>query len=185
MLGVAGQLASGKTRIADALGTELGWRVAGFGSFVRAQASSRASGTDRASLQELGAQLLEEYGPAGLSRRVLMAGGWLPGQPVVVEGIRHMEVARALAELVAPIEFRLIYLLMPEEVRLARAEARDGVAPKEVAGLERHSTEVQVPREIKDAADIIVDGTAEIAALVRDVVARLEDLGPCTTRAWP
>jgi hypothetical protein len=57
---------------------------------------------------------LIEKDPEEFCRAVLAHYGWNAGEPLVIDGIRRVEVARALCKLVAPLEVRVIFLDVDE-----------------------------------------------------------------------
>src|SRR5438105_3821546 len=112
VLGVAGKIASGKSTLSTAFAETVGWPHASFGDYVRSVA--REQGLDpsnRETLQKIGASLVDRDCEA-FCRDVLAEADWKPGQPLVIEGIRHAEVKDALERLVSPSKFVLTYLLV-------------------------------------------------------------------------
>jgi hypothetical protein len=73
-------------------------------------------------------------------RAVLMQVHWEPGQPLVIDGIRHTEAVDALRQLVTPSE------------------------------AEEHPIEVQVGTVLPEMADLIVDGARPVEDLLREMV---------------
>jgi hypothetical protein len=73
-----------------ALADRIGANVAGFGDFVRAEATTRDVDPSRDNLQALGEQLKRELGDDEFVRRVLTS---VPTDGhTVVDGIRHPEI---------------------------------------------------------------------------------------------
>jgi len=122
-------------------------------------------------LQAVGEELLDVLGPRGLVDGVLDRARWTPEKTIVVEGIRHESVVRALRERVAPIVPVLIYLDVPEQARSRRVAARDGISADELQGHDEHSTEREVPIGVRDLADLVIpvaDDPAETVAILLD-----------------
>ena len=119
----AGRIGAGKSSVSAAFAEDLGWKFASFGGFVRKTATSRGMEHSRESLQAIGAEL-EAKDAAMFCRAVLDDAGWNAGEPVVVEGIRHVRILEALKSLVAPQPVFLVYLEAPEELRRARLQER-------------------------------------------------------------
>ena len=105
-LAIAGGIASGKTSLAKALSERLAWPRASFGDCVREVAAEQGLGTLRETLQAVGEALIAA-GWDSFCRRTLCEGGWRPGGPVIVDGIRHVE---AIDHLRAVLHLSLIHI---------------------------------------------------------------------------
>jgi dephospho-CoA kinase len=81
VIGLAGQIAAGKTTIATRLAARLGIPRVSFGDEVRRVAAERGLPADRAVLQDLGEELIAA-GWDSFCRAVLAQGAWQPGQPL-------------------------------------------------------------------------------------------------------
>jgi dephospho-CoA kinase len=101
VIAFAGRIGAGKSSVAKALADHLGWKLASFGAYVRTVVSSRGLSLSRESLQAVGEEL-EAKDTTALCRAVLNAAFWQPGEPLVIEGIRHVRVLEILKTLVAP-----------------------------------------------------------------------------------
>jgi hypothetical protein len=102
---------------------------------------------------------------------VLTQANWHAGEPVVVEGVRHLEALAAIKKVTAPSDVVLIYLDVSDAARTARLAA---VRPTDALGLahaEEHSTEVQVKDLLQSTADLVVDAERELDAVVGDIAA--------------
>src|SRR5262249_7886702 len=120
-------------------------------------------------LQDIGAALVET-GVEDFCRSVLARANWRAGEPIVIDGLRHKEVARALRRIVAPLDLRVVLLQVDEDARrtrLERARKEDAEKLKSVAG---HSTEEQVRSELPNIADLKLEGDRPVEDLVRTVV---------------
>jgi len=121
IVGIAGQIGSGKTSLAKELCKRLNWQLISFGSFVRSEANRRGLKIERAALQQLGENLISEFGPAEFVRQVLCSNK--PFSNIVIDGIRHVEIWQAIQSVAQ--KGILVYLDVPEEVRIARLHERD------------------------------------------------------------
>lgn len=175
-IGISGKLGGGKSSVAAQLADSLRCPLASFGDFVRRRARADGMAERREALQELGAALLETLGPREFATQVLETSGWASGQSVVVEGVRHPEIAMALKEIVLPIRFCLVYLDVPEADRLTRLAARDGLDPEEVDRLDRHSTEIGVTQDVKRMADHVIDAGRDLTVVANDILRRLDQI---------
>jgi len=123
ILGLAGQIGSGKTSLAVELSKQLGWKNVSFGSFVRSEAGRLGIPTTRGALQQLGENLNAELGSDEFVRQVLYSES--RHSNIVIDGIRHVEIWQAI-QVLAQKSF-LVYLDIPVEVRIARLRQRDNL----------------------------------------------------------
>lgn len=104
--------------------------------------------------------------PARLVADCLRHACWAPGEPVLFDAVRHVEVLAALRETLARGRVLHVGLTLPPSERLARLSGR-GDAPTAVSGV-RHSTERQVP-DLLLLADALLDASHPVATLVQDL----------------
>lgn len=173
VVGVAGGIGVGKSEFARALAMALGGAATGFGDMVREAALSRGISLDRDNLQVFGAALKTELGDDEFARRALVR--LHTDGPAVIEGVRHVEIADALARVAAPRKFMLIFLDADTDLRQGRIT---NVRPDDAARLStlgQHSTEKQVlDGSLRHRADLVLDARLELVSLVHVV---LEALG--------
>jgi len=155
ILAFAGRMGAGKSSVSGAIATDLGWKFASFGGFVRKTATSRGIEHTRESLQAIGEEL-EANNPVTFCRAVLDDAEWQPGESVVVEGIRHVRIWDTLKNLVAPQSIFLVYLEAPEELRRARLQERGAQEANYLRQAEAHSTERDVIAELPRLANIVL-----------------------------
>lgn len=157
-VGFAGAIGSGKTTIATTLHQLLGGVFVSFGDYVRAEAQRRGLAEPRETLQDLGESLITEQGWDGFCRDTLAYFGWHHGDPVVIDGVRHVEVVSALRRLVSPEQFALVFVTTAEGVRLERLKIEGLSEHRRRARVEAHSTESQVRGPLPEIANLLVDG---------------------------
>jgi len=171
VLAFSARQGSGKSTISAELAEELGWPRAGFGDYLRRVADERGLNTDREILQELGERFvrdnLEQF-----CRNVLGSVGWVPGQGIVVDGIRHAQTMEVLRNIVRPMPVLLVYIDLPDAVRFDRLRAR-GVSETLAERNEQHSTEAQVIDTLPRLADLRVDGRNTVAVIKAEIMASL------------
>ena len=102
----------------------MGWHRVGFGDYVRGEAKRRGIDEFLETLQAVGEGLVAR-GPETFCRAVLRQADWESGGPLVIDGIRHAEIVAALRAVLAPTEFRLVYISVAEDVRKTRLLRRD------------------------------------------------------------
>ncbi len=167
IISVAGQIGSGKTSLANELCKILNAKMVSFGDYVRSEATGRNMPLDRTSLQHLGGSLISELGYLEFVKRVLSMVE--PHPFMIVDGIRHTEVWRALHSLFP--KSLLVYLDITETIRLERLRDRDNLDIDSIRAAMDHPMEKNIPL-LRDLADIVLqlssisEMTAKIVKLV-------------------
>jgi cytidylate kinase len=171
VLGLTGQIASGKSTLAKGLAATLGWHRVSFGGYVRQVAKDSGYDEERKTLQNVGQHLLDTRGAEQFCVDVLeaQAGAFVPGQNLVVDGVRHERVADALASLVYPSAFALIVLRVDQRTRERRLELREGEGLQALHEADRHPTEFDVIRALRRQAGLTLVSTRPSGELVRTV----------------
>lgn len=173
VLGFAGRIASGKSTLSKEISQHLGWQYVSFSYYVRTVARNRKLDESREVLQNLGASLINQ-GVEKFCQSVLAQVNWQPLQPLVIDGIRHVEVVKVLQKIISPLEFRLVFISIDEKIRNARLDKRNITDYQNNQGIEAHSTEVQVQTLLPRIADLTVDGTQKTEELVQEVLAWMQ-----------
>ena len=167
----AGRMGTGKCSVSIALATNMGWKRASFGDFVRLIAAKRGLEPSRQVLQMIGAEL-ESQDAVAFCKDVLESAGWHSGESIVVDGIRHVRVFEILRDLLSPVPVILVCLEAEEDLRKARLLERDGMEAGSCASAEAHSTEQDVISRLPDLADLRIftkDGSQqEILQRIKD-----------------
>ena len=166
LLCFSGEMGSGKSSVSSTVAEKLGWRRAGFGDYLRSEIT-RLGGdpTDREALQDLGQNRVHDD-PAGFCRDVLRAGGFLPGDDFVIDGVRHVRIFEILAEVSAPSQARLVFLGAIETNRIARVEAR--VDARDFARASTHRVEAELRTALPQQADGLVNADRSLDHVVSD-----------------
>lgn len=151
----AGRIGAGKSSVAKALADHLGWRLASFGAYIRIVASGRGLSPSRESLQAVGEEL-EAADATALCRAVLHAASWQAGQPLVIEGIRHVRVLEILKAVVAPQPLVFVYLEADDDERRSRLRDRGTGEADRLEDVEAHPTEQDVLTHLPKLADLIL-----------------------------
>lgn len=176
VIGIAGHAKSGKSTLGNALAERLGISAASFGHEVRRVAAERNTAVypvaaDRETLMRLGEELVSSS-HKDFCRRVLARAGWMPGMPLIVEGIRHRVIVHDLRELVAPARFFLVLVdAAPAEREKRLAEDSDGRLT--LVAMDAHSTEREVDDHVRSEAQLVVDGTMTVEENVSRIIATL------------
>jgi len=149
----AGRMGAGKSSISSALASDMKWKRASFGEFVRYIAKKRGLEQSREVLQAVGAEL-EAGDVVAFCQDVLRFAEWGGGESLVIDGIRHVRVLETLRKLIAPVPLLFVYLDAEEETRKSRLLARDRIDAASLAASESHSTEREVISRLPDLADL-------------------------------
>jgi dephospho-CoA kinase len=173
VIAIAGRIGSGKTTLSKDLANALQCMRASFGDYVRGAVQERGLPPTRENLQVIGTQLLIGD-PRRFCSSVLSSCGWQPGKDLVIDGLRHIMTIPIIRRLVEPAAMKIVYVSVPEEIRLQRLKDRGEGDARNVARIESHSSELEL-EPIAQLAELAVRGdkpreanVAEIAAWLRD-----------------
>lgn len=174
---VSGRIASGKSTLAKALASSTGWTAASFGAYIRYVATQRGLGTNRATLQAIGSELVQA-GEESFVTDVFRSVGWQPGQPAILEGVRHLSVLNAVRRVVAPLPVYHVHVAVGEAERSARVASRgEGDRGIQLADVHETERDARPGAALEDAADYIAYGTANPAVHAAEVIQRLSNKG--------
>jgi dephospho-CoA kinase len=127
IIAISGRIASGKTTIARALAATLGWKLAGFGDFVRQAAKDRGfKELNREVLQNVGQELVVTDTPS-FCRKFLASVQFRPGDLLIVDGIRHLQVLRDIQAETKPSKIKLLHIEAHRDVRKERFARREPI----------------------------------------------------------
>jgi dephospho-CoA kinase len=165
----SGPIGSGKSDVSKLFAEQIGAKRNSFGSTVREIAVERGLSINRVGLQSLGAFLVASERD-GFCRRVVSIALNNPASPIVIDGLRHIEILMELKRIVSPRTVRCIYVDASPSIRLERVRLRDGLSQSELAKLERHSTEVEVEQHLRAQADFIAENSNSLGECVQGLV---------------
>ena len=155
----SGKIASGKTSTSRAVASALRCGRASFGDYLRDEVTERGGDPGcRKSLQDLGQGRLD-HDAESFCTDVLAAGGFVPGEDFVLDGIRHVEVLPHLISISAPSEVRLIFLKADAGLRSIRVADRSGRVSEDFDRATNHLVEADMEAELPMAAHAIVDSS--------------------------
>jgi hypothetical protein len=169
---LAGPIASGKTTVGKMVAESLRAPRLSFGRFV---ADGEPDVATREQLQVAGSSLIVRLGAQEFVRAVLGFNACTPGDvPAVWDGLRHLEVLRALEQVYAPHPVVLCFLDPPAEPRRQRALADAGSAER-LRRWEADPTEVQLGL-LRQAAHVVCEDATptEAAKRILDRCRRVE-----------
>jgi dephospho-CoA kinase len=168
----AGRIGSGKTSVTRALATQLGWRRAAFGDYLRDRiVREGGDANDRQVLQDLGQRLVDNDAEL-FCRDVLAHADYVQGESLLVDGIRHVAMYRLVVSIVAPVESRLIYLSADIENVRNRVDRRSGEA-NDLARAEAHRVEAELSTDVPAVADAIIDSNQTFDSVVSVVISMI------------
>lgn len=163
LVAIAGAIASGKSELARELARRWNCPRASFGGLVAEEAARRSLSTDRDTLQQLGAELIDTLGWVEFCDRTLrLAGASWTSDRVVIDGIRHLEAIETLRSGFAPVPIPLVYVACDPSIRVGRQLAR-GAGRAEIERWDADPTE-QAQDVLRASADLIVSGDGPLAA---------------------
>lgn len=172
IIALAGRIQAGKTTVAKTLSATLHSKRASFGDYFRIMAQRAGiDPTDRAKLQELGASVVAAS-PVSLCEDLLRSVKWHPGETLIIDGIRHLEILNILRRLVAPMRLVLVYVRR-DAARLSSLHQSSD--EESLTVFEKHSTEIQ--NDVLCAmSDITVSGEAKVDQIVEGLLRLIGDL---------
>lgn len=147
---LAGGIASGKTTLAQALAEV--WpntSVRSFGDVVRRRALADGLPATRSALQDLGRRLIAEGWPAFVS--TLLADVPTSSGMLVVDGMRHLQVANELRRRLPDATVYVVYVASDDAVIRLRLAGR-GESPDVL----KHEVEAELFR-VAETADLVLD----------------------------
>ncbi len=175
VIAFSGSIASGKSTLSQEVAKTFQWKRASFGDYVRSVAQNRGIANSREVLQAIGADLLQRD-MEGFCRTVLAQADWQLGQPLVIDGIRHVEVLDNLKQIVAPMPLFLVLVTVDESTRTNRLLERGTVDLEKYQHLEHDSTEQQVKSALANIADLVMDSGHSLEENVEQLVSWLKHI---------
>jgi chloramphenicol 3-O-phosphotransferase len=149
---LGGPSKSGKTSVGRRFAEELALRFASFGDYVRKEATRRgirnASSVD---LQAVGLSLVTSD-LVNFCQSVLIDAGFVRGEGLVIDGVRHLDTVRVLKRLFGEQPLRVIYLYSSLAVR----RQRGSFTVDDLDRLDSHPVEAET-QAVKNIADFVLD----------------------------
>ncbi|BAT56595.1 Dephospho-CoA kinase (plasmid) [Nostoc sp. NIES-3756] len=169
ILGFSGSIASGKSTLSIRIASCLKWERVSFGDYVRSVAQHQGIEVSRKVLQSVGASLINQ-GMEQFCCSVLEQANWRLGQPLIIDGIRHVEAVSVLRRLLFPSQLLIIFIAVNEQTRESRLIEKGLTQYEELQQIDEHSTEVEVQTRLKKMANLIVDGNKQVEQLVEEII---------------
>ena len=178
-LGFCGKIGSGKSTISKAVAKAMHWPFVSFGDHVRRVAIERGLTPLRANLQDVGLDLIGQ-GWEQFCLAVLRQAKWSPGEPIVIDGIRHEMAFRTLSELVRPATLKLVLVVTSEDERQRRIPSLQTPDNRSPGTADSHATEAEVGSTLISLANLKVDGADDVTKTAETIVrwVRSEDAAP-------
>jgi adenylate kinase family enzyme len=173
VLSFAAPIEAGKTTVSTSVAARLDVPRVSFGGYLRRLAQQMGLEVTREVLQDLGNRLVSDDVRA-FCDEVLKEQPWQEGRPLIVDGVRHIEVLDTLRDMLAPAEEYLIYIKVDRATQSKRLEHDELRHEKPLEELEQHPTEVQVRSKLPDRASLVLDGTQHPEELTQKVIEFLE-----------
>ncbi len=152
----AGPSKSGKTTLAKRLAESLRVPFSSFGDYVRKEAQRRGlTTTSSKQLQELGFEMAKKD-MKSFCKALLEEGGYVVGNGLIIDGIRHMGALAAIKTLTPKQSVKLVYL----ESSIADRIKRSSLSAGELHEVDSHPVESDRAL-LKSAADLVLSTSAE------------------------
>ncbi len=133
VLSFAAPIEAGKTTVSTGVATRLVAPRVSFGDYLKRLARDSGLEVTREVLQDLGDQLVNRDVRA-FCEEVLKQQPWQPGQPLVIDGVRHVEVLDSLAEILSPAKGYLIYINVDRTTQAKRLKTDERSPTKKTPG---------------------------------------------------
>ncbi len=176
VLSFAAPIGAGKTKVSTQVALRLVAPRVSFGEYLRGHARAHGLEMTREVLQDLGDKFVR-HDARRFCEDVLKQQAWEPGKPLIIDGVRHVEVLDSLAELLAPAKSYLIYIKIDRTTQTERLKGDPLPHKKSLDELEKHPTEQQVRSTLPDRAALFLDGTQDPEELTRKVIEFLVSKG--------
>jgi adenylate kinase family enzyme len=148
---------SGKTTLGRRLAKELGLPFASFGDYVRKEANRNGLSDPSSEQLQATGQLLARTDMCGFCKAVLEEAGFVVGQGLVVDGVRHLSALSTLKVLIPQQRVKLVYL----ESSVAERVKRSSLNPHQLQRLDSHSVESEAV-VIRKVADLVLDTSGSV-----------------------
>lgn len=166
VLALSAPIKTGKSFVGKPFAKKSGWDYVSFGNYVRLITEQRGLPAQREVWQEVGEELIRHDLEAFCRGVLAQAPNWKPGKPLLIDGVRHVEVNNLLREIVAPSKYILAWLAVDEETRIERLIREEVDEIDAIQRIESHSTENQVKTVLPYIADYIIDGSVPLPELI-------------------
>jgi dephospho-CoA kinase len=149
---LGGSRKSGKTTLGRRFAEELGVRFASFGDYVRKETTRRGiTNASSAELQAVGLSLVTSD-LVKFCQLVLTDAGFVPGERLVIDGVRHLETVRVLKHMFGEQPLKVIYLDSSLPVRCQRGS----FTIDDLILIDSHPIEAET-QAVKNIADFVLD----------------------------
>ncbi|OAI51260.1 hypothetical protein AYO44_05005 [Planctomycetaceae bacterium SCGC AG-212-F19] len=169
VLSFAAPIGAGKTTVSTSVAKSLDAPRISFGEYLRNVAREMGMELTREALQNLGDQLVTRN-VRGFCEAVLAQQPWEAGKPLIIDGVRHVEILDTLGEIFSPAREYLIYINLDRTTQAKRFKNNPLPHEKTLDQLEEHPTELQVRSRLADRAVLVLDGTKDPNELARIVI---------------
>jgi len=168
---IAGPIGAGKSTISSILADAYGFAHLSYVNLIwKPILASRGIPVNRHELQQLGAELMQEYGPTGLAKLILP---FIPDGDFVIDDIRSPHVLNSLRSEI--LGLKLVFIVVGDGLRRQRAAERDRVTVQDQLNAEGFSTESEI-HQLAPLADYTVENNGNIGQLRTALSEIVEDL---------
>ncbi len=174
ILGVTGNLGSGKDTVADYLVEKHGCHKIVLSDLMRKELRKRGLGETKQNMALLGDELRQKFGQGIIGERAakkIMENNW---EKVVVAGFRSLEETKPIKALAD--SFILGEVRTPKNTRFSRREEADPQKETEFFARDKRDLENKGLKEVIEAADFHLDNSGSLEELFGQVERTMEKL---------
>ena len=150
IIGIAGKMGSGKTSLAKKLALLANGNLISFGAFIKKEAKTYNISPLRKNLQNFGERLIETLGYELFVKKSLNLDNF-NSDLLIIDGIRHLGVWKEILNYSN--NCYLIFLDIPEKIRIKRLINRENLNRDEILGQMNHKMEINI-KNLKNFAQI-------------------------------
>lgn len=164
---IADKIACGKSTITEAIALHTGFPRISFGNVLREYSEEQDLPQTREALQDLGQEILDEYGYEGFLEWTIEHSpniNW--NGPLLIDGLRHPVIYECILEMF--LSTILVYCNCNVQMQIDRIVARDRITKEEALKIISHPTEKYI-QDIKPYADIIYQSGSNISGAIRQL----------------
>lgn len=136
---VAGKICSGKSTMASRIAEQIECPMVSFGGVLRHYSERNKLPAGRKGLQELGKQLINQFGFEGFLEWIIKESSIDWSYPLVLDGVRHIKIYGYMAKKFS--NTILVYCDCDEETQIVRLRTRDGIRENDAKQIISHTTE--------------------------------------------
>lgn len=155
---VFGEIASGKSTVSRFVADVTRCQMLSFGAMIREECGRMSILPTRASCQQVGYELFQRVGAAGIVRALLQHAGANPTDCFVIDGVRHCSVLNEIRMLFSPVFVIAVTARLEDryERYKIRGESGEVLPIEEFVRISNHPIEAGIAAMFPEA-DVVID----------------------------